>query len=71
MKKYIIDRLEETLAVCEDELKRLVTIPKDQLPELLKEGDVLTEEDGHFSLDEAETAGRRRRIRRKLMDLFE
>ena len=39
--KYIIDRLEEGIAVCENELKKLISIPKDLLPDGLKEGDVL------------------------------
>ena len=71
MRKYIIDRLEETLAVCEDELKKLVTIPREQLPKDLKEGDILKEEEGTFLLDQSETEERRSRIRKKLMDLFE
>ena len=36
--KYIIDRLEEGIAVCENELKKLISIPKDLLPDGLKEG---------------------------------
>ena len=28
--KYIIDRLEEGIAVCENELKKLISIPKDR-----------------------------------------
>ena len=39
--KYIIDRLEEGIAVCENELKKLISIPTDLLPDGLKEGDVL------------------------------
>lgn len=44
--KYIIDRLEEGIAVCENELKKLISIPKDLLPDGLKEGDVLEEQEG-------------------------
>ena len=49
--KYIIDRLEEGIAVCENELKKLISIPKDLLPDGLKEGDVLEEQEGRFLRD--------------------
>lgn len=69
--KYIIDRLEEGIAVCENELKKLISIPRDQLPDGSKEGDVLEELDGRFSRSDQETEARRKAMRKKLMDLFE
>ena len=69
--KYIIDRLEEGIAVCENELKKLISIPRDQLPDGSKEGDVLEELEGRFSRSDQETEARRKAIRKKLMDLFE
>lgn len=69
--KYIIDRLEEGLAICETELRKRISIPVDHLPEGLKEGDVLKEEKGIFCLDPEETEKRRRDLKKKLMDLFE
>ena len=69
--KYIIDRLEEGLAVCETESRERISIPADHLPEGIKEGDVLKEEKGVFSLDPMETDRRRREHKKKLMDLFE
>ncbi len=71
MKKYIIDRLEEYLAVCQDEEQKQVQIPRNQLPKSLKEGDVLSENEGIFSVDLEETQARRERIRKKMMDLFQ
>ena len=71
MKTYIIDRLDEDFAVCEDEAKEQLLISTEQLPENAKEGDVLQEEDGYFSVNQEETEARRARMRRKLMDLFE
>ena len=71
MKTYIIDRLEEGFAVCQDEAEEQLLIPLEQLPENAKEGDVLQEEDGYFSISKEETDARRARMRRKLMDLFE
>ena len=69
--KYIIDRLEEGIAVCENELKKLIPIPTDLLPDGLKEGDVLEEQEGRFLRDEQGTEARRKEIRKKLMDLFD
>ena len=69
--KYIIDRLEEGIAVCENELKKLISIPKDLLPDGLKEGDVLEEQEGRFLRDEQGTEARRKEMRKKLMDMFD
>lgn len=71
MKTYIIDRLEDGFAVCEDEAKEQLLISMEQLPENVKEGDVLQKEDGYFSVNQDETDAKRTRMRRKLMDLFE
>lgn len=69
--KYIIDRLEEGLALCEDELKKIISIPRTKLPEDLKEGDIIHEDEGVFSLDPDSTRERREAMKKKLMDLFE
>lgn len=69
--KYIIDRLEEGLAICETELRKRISVPVSHLPKEVKEGDVLREEDGRFFLDSEETDKRRREMKKKLMDLFE
>jgi hypothetical protein len=39
--RYIIDRFEEDLAVCEDEHKKIINISRKKLPMRSKEGDVL------------------------------
>ena len=69
--KYIIDRLEEGLAICETELRKRISVTVSHLPKGIKEGDVLREEEGRFSLDSEETDKRRREMKKKLMDLFE
>ena len=69
--KYIIDRLDEGLAICETELRKRISVPVSHLPKGIKEGDVLREEEGRFSLDSEETDKRRREMKKKLMDLFE
>ena len=69
--KYIIDRLEEGLAICETELRKRISVPVSHLPKGIKEGDVLREEEGRFSLESEETDKRRREMKKKLMVLFE
>lgn len=69
--RYIIDRLEERLAVCENEQKEMITVSRDLLPPGIKEGDVLRELDGVFSRDREETGKRRQEMKKKLSDLFE
>ena len=69
--KCIIDRLEEGLAICETELRKRISVPVSHLPKGIKEGDVLREDEGRFSLDSEETDKRRREMKKKLMDLFE
>ena len=67
---YIIDRFEETLAICETEDRDTITVPRTD-PASTKEGDVLVLQDGIWELDTEATDERRRKIRKKMMDLFE
>lgn len=69
--KYIIDRFVESMAVCEDEHKQSVTIPKYKLPLEAKEGDYLIEENGFLKIDTGETATRKEKLKKKMKDLFE
>ena len=67
---YIVDRIEEALAVCEKEDKRMEKIPLNRLPKGIKDGDILCEKDGQFSIDQEKTAQRREAAREKLDRLF-
>lgn len=68
--EYIVDRLEETLAVCETESREMISISLDLLPSDVKEGDILMEKEGVFTVDAGATSKRRERIRKKMTDLF-
>jgi len=46
--KYIIDRLEEEMAVCENESREMIPIPLKELPPGAQEGDVILEQEGVF-----------------------
>lgn len=69
--QYVIDRFEEELAICENDNKETVAIEKAKLPDSAREGDVIQFQDSIWQLDTKETEARRKRIRKKMMDLFE
>lgn len=66
----IIDRIEETTAVCQREDRSVFTLPLSSLPQGVKEGDVLREENGVFKSAPDETNERKKRIRQKIKNLF-
>lgn len=68
--RYIIDRFEEGLAICEDEEKNMIPIDRSRLPEGVKEGDILTEQDGLLSPDPQAAASRRQAMEERLNKLF-
>ncbi|MCI9139585.1 DUF3006 domain-containing protein [bacterium 1XD42-8] len=57
--KYIIEGFEGTYALCEDEEKNTIKIPKYKLPLETKEGDVIKKIDSFFHVDKEETARRK------------
>ena len=62
----IVDRIEGSVAVCEDEKANPIRIGLDQLPENVSEGDVLVQHEGQYQIDISATAGRRARLREKM-----
>ena len=70
MEKLIIDRFEGDTAVCEQADRRMTSIPRDALPPDVREGDVLYEEGGRYTIDREETATRAKRMRDRLNNLF-
>jgi translation initiation factor 6 (eIF-6) len=69
--KYIIDRFEGDLAVCEAEDGKMVEIEKSKLPENAEVGDVIILENGHFLVNKEETDKRRKEIEDLMNELFE
>ena len=69
--KYTIDRFEGKIAICEDETKQIVQIPKYKLPLEAKEGDCLMEQDGFIKMDEKETEERKKNLKERMSRLFE
>lgn len=71
MKKFIIDRIEETKAVLECENGDTVSLDIKSLPKNVKEGDALYFEEGSYFLDADETAKRKEKIKNLMDKLFE
>ncbi|ARP44588.1 MULTISPECIES: DUF3006 domain-containing protein [Anoxybacillaceae] len=69
--KYIIDRFEGDLAVCEAEDGKMVDIEKSNLPKNAEVGDVIILENGHFRVDKEDTDKRRKEIEDLMNELFE
>ena len=70
MIKVIIDRFEGIYAVCETENKEYINIPKSELPQGIKEGDVLNCINDKWNIDTVATKERKEKIKSKLNSLF-
>ena len=68
--RYIIDRIEGNIAVCEDENGNFVEIDILSLPDNIKEGDCVKFENSKFILDEKYAEERRKNIRKKMNNLW-
>lgn len=68
--RYIVDRIEGDIAVCERDDMRFFDIPLDKLPDGLKAGDCLVFEKDEWRIDREETEGRKKRIEEKMKALF-
>lgn len=67
--RYIIDRFEDKIAICEDETKKIIKIPKYKLPLEVKEGDCLIEEGGFIKINNKETEEKKNRMKEKMKEL--
>ncbi len=67
---YVIDRIEEGVAVLVSDSGEKAEVPLSRLPAGAHEGSCLRPCEHGFALDEGEEAKRKRRIERKLNALF-
>ncbi|HIZ16933.1 MAG TPA: DUF3006 domain-containing protein [Firmicutes bacterium] len=68
--RYIIDRIEGNIAVCEDEQRNMIDINLSVLPNGVKEGSVINYENGKYTADKKSEAERREKIRNLENELF-
>lgn len=71
MKRFTIDRIEADKAVLECENGDMVTLELSSLPKKIKEGDVLSFDEGSYFLNEAETQKRKEKIKNLMSSLLE
>lgn len=70
-KEYTIDRFENDIAICEDRNTReMISIPKKNLPEGIKEGSILTYKDGKYSINIEKEKEVSERIKEKMDKLW-
>lgn len=69
--RYIVDRFEEEVAVCENENKQMIDIVRSLLPTNCKVGDVIEEVNGVWQVNQEETIEREQRIQELMDDLWE
>ena len=69
--KYSVDRIEEGFAVCEDENGKAVNLEIGKLPEGVKEGDLISVDNGEAVILTEETEARRKKLAEKRRALFE
>ncbi|MDO5358022.1 MAG: DUF3006 domain-containing protein [Slackia faecicanis] len=70
MTRYIIDRIENGLAVLEREDGEFITMPTGDLPIGSQQHDCLECEKGCWAIDEKRTAERKAQLRSRLDSLF-
>lgn len=68
--KYTIDRIEEGIAVCEDDTGNHVNIQLTLLPEDVREGDIISAGDNGFTVCREETEERRKALAEKQKSIF-
>ncbi len=73
MAMYIVDRLEESLAVIEvtedNDRTHYATVPCSELPTNVQEGDLLTYEENVWAVDVQATMARREKLKQRFLKL--
>ncbi len=71
MMRLIVDRIEEGLAVCEEENGSMQSLPLSLLPPGIREGSVIRKEGGRYLADPEGEARRREALAAKRRKLFQ
>ena len=60
--KYSIDRIEEKIAICEDDNGNILKLTLDELPQNIHEGDIIERTENGFAIDTGETQIHRKKM---------
>jgi hypothetical protein len=67
--EVIIDRFENTMAVCEKEDRSMINIQRSRLPPQVREGDVIRITGEIYEIDFKETEERKKRMQELMKDI--
>ena len=70
MMKYSVERIEENVALCEDDLGETVKLRLEELPENIREGDIIVRTENGYTIDSDETSVRRKKMAEMQKKLF-
>lgn len=70
MMKYSVERIEENIALCEDDLGETVKLRLDELPENIREGEIIVRTENGYTIDSDETSVRRKKMAEMQKKLF-
>ncbi len=70
MMKYSVERIEENVALCEDDLGKTVKLRLEELPENIREGDIIVRTENGYTIDSDETSLRRKKMAEMQKKLF-
>jgi len=70
MMKYSVERIEENIALCEDDLGKTVKLRLDELPENIREGEIIVRTENGYTIDSDETSARRKKMAEMQKKLF-
>lgn len=68
--KYSVERIEEKVALCEDDLGKTVKLRLDELPENIREGEIIVRTENGYTIDSDETSVRRKKMAEMQKKLF-
>ncbi len=68
--KYSVDRIEENIALCEDDDGNALKLPLNELPQNIREGDIIEKTENGFIIDADETQLRRKKMAELQRNLF-
>ena len=68
--KYSVERIEENIALCEDDLGKTIKLRLDELPENIREGDIIVHTENGYTIDSDETSVRRKKMAEMQKKLF-
>ena len=68
--KYSVERIEENIALCEDDLGKTIKLSLDELPENIHEGEIIVRTENGYTIDSDETSARRKKMAEMQKRLF-